>query len=317
MLLKIILPVELAAEIEPHLPSDVVTIHVDSDGNFDDNPQDAEVYMNWYYLKKTTLYKVLADAPKLRWHHTVSAGVNHLLTPTFLERNLILTNSAGVNAIAVAEFVLTFMLYHTKQIVALQTLQHQKTWVKGLELQELLDKTLLIIGTGQVGREIAQRAKAFGMKVLGIRRHPQPLPAFDQIVGLDQWRSLLPLADYLVIAIPLTSDTQGMIDELALRAMDSQAYLINVARGAVVDEPALLKALTEGWIGGAALDTFVGEPLPLASPFWSLPNVFVTPHCAGTSSQLRSRLVALFLDNLNRYLSGLPLRNVVNQKLGY
>lgn len=317
MSLKLILPVELASDIEPHLPPDVQIVCVDSDGNFDQAPLDAEVYINWFYLKRTTLHKVLASAPALRWHHTVSAGVNHILTPTFIERNLILTNSAGVNAVAVAEFVLTFMLYQTKQIANLKNLQHQRNWIKGLELQELMDKTLLIIGTGSVGIAIAQRAKAFGMKVLGARRHPQPVPEFDEVVGLDRWRSLLPLADYLVIAIPLTPETQGMIDESALRAMNSHAYLINVARGAVVDEPALLKALTEGWIGGAALDTFFTEPLPPESPFWSLPNVFVTPHCAGASPPVRQRLVALFLDNFSRYLSGMPLRNVVNQKLGY
>ncbi|MDB9317681.1 D-2-hydroxyacid dehydrogenase [Nodularia spumigena] len=317
MSLKLILPVELADDIEPYLPPDVVIVRVDSQGNFDQDPQDAEVYINWYYLQRSTLHKVLAATPALLWHHTVSAGVNHLLTPTFLERNLILTNSAGVNAVAVAEFVLTFMLYHCKQIITLQTLQDERNWIKGLELQELMGATVLIIGTGSVGCAVAVRAKAFGMKVLGARRHPQPLPGFDQVVGLGEWRSLLPLADYVVIAIPLTPETQGMIDESALRAMDSHAYLVNVARGAVVEEPALLKALTEGWIGGAALDTFLTEPLPPESPFWSLPNVFVTPHCAGTSRQLRQRLVALFLDNFGRYRSGRPLRNVVNQKLGY
>ncbi|MBW4572462.1 MAG: D-2-hydroxyacid dehydrogenase [Tolypothrix carrinoi HA7290-LM1] len=317
MILKLILPVELAADIEPHLPPDVLVVRVDSEGNFDGDAKDAEVYINWFYLKRTTLHKVLAAAPTLRWHHTVSAGVNHILTPTFLEHNIILTSSAGVNAVAVAEFVLTFMLYHTKQIAALQTLQHQRNWIKGLQLQELMSRTLLIIGTGSVGIAIAHRAKAFGMKVLGTRRHPQPLPEFDRVVGLDQWRSLLPLADYVVIAIPLTSETKGMIDESALRAMSSHAYLINVARGAVVDEAALLKALTEGWIGGAALDTFFTEPLPHESPFWTLPNVFVTPHCAGTSPQVRQRLVALFLDNFNRYRAGMPLCNIIDKKLGY
>lgn len=317
MVLKIILPVELAADIQPHLPPEVLVVHVDGEGNFDGDAKDAEVYMNWFYLKRSTFNQVLAATPLLRWHHTVSAGVNHILTPTFLKRNIILTNSAGVNAVAVAEFVLTSMLYHRKQIVKLQTLQSQRDWIKGLQLQELMGATLLIIGTGCVGTEIARRAKVFGMKVLGTRRHPQQLPEFDRVVGLDQWHSLLPLADYVVIAIPLTPDTQGMIDESVLRTMSSHAYLINVARGAVVDEAALLKALTEGWIGGAALDTFLTEPLPPESPFWSLSNVLVTPHCAGTSPQQRQRLVTLFLDNLSRYRSAMPLLNVVNQKLGY
>ncbi len=315
--MKLILPSEVAAEIEPRLPPDVLFVRVDSDGNFDSDVSDAEVYFNGFYLKSTTLHKVLAAAPSLRWQHTPSAGVNHILTPIFLERDIVLTNSAGVYAIPIAEFVLAFILNHAKQLSKLQTSQAEHSWATGLELQELTDATLLIIGAGSIGQAIAQRASAFGMRVWGTRRNPQPLPEFERVVGVNEWRSLLPDADYVVIATPLTSETKGMIDAAALRSMRPSAYFINIARGAVVDEAALLTALSEGWIAGAGLDTFSTEPLPPDSPFWSLPNVFVTPHCSGFSPQVTERIIALFLDNLTRYRTGTPLRNLVDKQAGY
>ncbi len=315
--MKLILPIEFAADIEPHLPPDARFVRVDSDGNLDGDAVEAEVYLNWFYLKSATLHKVLAAAPALRWQHTPSAGVNHILTPTFLERDIVLTNGAGVHAIPIAEFVLTFMLYHAKHLRSLQALQAEHHWVRGLELQELMDATVLIIGAGSIGQAIAQRAKAFGMRVWGSRRNPQPLEGFERVVGAQEWRSLLPEADYVVIATPLTPETKGMVNEAALRSMRPSAYLINIARGAVVDEAALLTALRSGWIAGAGLDTSYTEPLPPDSPFWSLPNVFVTPHCSASSPQVQQRSVALFLDNLGRYQAGMPLRNVVDKKAGY
>jgi phosphoglycerate dehydrogenase-like enzyme len=314
---KVILPTDLAADIEPLLPSDITFVRVDSDGNFDGDSREAEVYLNGFKLKNTTLHKVLATAPRIRWQHTPSSGVNHILTPTFLKHDIVLTNGSGVHAIPMAEFVLNFMLYYAKRVQKLQDLQINHYWYKWLELEELYNKTLLIIGTGNIGKEIAQRAKAFGMRIWGSRRHPEPLPNFDKIVGANEWRSLLREADYVVVATPLTPETRGLIDAETLHLMRPTAYLINIARGAIVDESALLTALQEGWIAGAGLDTFETEPLPPESPFWSLPNVFVTPHCSALTPQLRQRIVALFLDNLTRYRQGQPLRNVVDKTAGY
>ncbi|MDM9384088.1 D-2-hydroxyacid dehydrogenase [Chlorogloeopsis sp. ULAP01] len=315
--MKIILPIELAVDIEPFLPSDITFVRVDSDGNFDDDPSHAEVYLNGFKLKPTTLHKVLAAAPGICWQHTPSSGVNHILTPTFLEHDIILTNGSGVHAIPIAEFVLNFMLYYAKNVHKLQNLQANHHWFNWLELEELYNKTLLIIGAGNIGQEIALRAKAFGMRIWGSRRHPEPLPNFDKIVGVNEWRSLLGEADYVVVATPLTPETKGLIDAEVLQLMNPNAYLINIARGAIIDESALLTALSEGWIAGAGLDTFVTEPLSPESPFWSLPNVFVTPHCSALTPQLRNRIVALFLDNLTRYRHGEPLRNVVDKNAGY
>lgn len=315
--MKLILPTELRGAIRPRLPDDVKVIWADPDGNLDGDTSDAQVYVNGFYLKQTTLHRVLAAAPMLRWQHSPSAGVNHILTPTFLDRDIILTNSAGVYAIPIAEFVLAFILNHAKQLSSLRSLQAQRQWNWEVQVQELTGAKLLIIGAGSIGQAIGIRASAFGMRVWGSRRSPQPLPGFERVVGADEWRSLLPEADYVVIATPLTPDTKGMIDAAVLRSMQASAYLINIARGAIVDEAALLMALKEGWIAGAGLDTFSTEPLPADSPFWSLPNVLVTPHCSASSPQTIPRIVDLFLDNLARYRQGQPLKNVVDKQAGY
>ncbi|MBW4580317.1 MAG: D-2-hydroxyacid dehydrogenase [Tildeniella nuda ZEHNDER 1965/U140] len=320
--MKLLLPTEFTSELEPklaHLDPDLQLVWVNTHGEFKGDPSDAEVYLNWFYLKPDLLQRVLGAAPNLRWHQTLSAGVNHILTPLYLQRDITLTNGAGTFGIPIAEFVLTYILFHAKNISFLLSLQANHTWKQSIQLptQEVFGKSLLIIGAGKIGQEIAKRASAFGLRVWGSRRHPQLTPGFERVVGLDEWRSLLPEADYIVLATPLTSETHHLIDETALRAMRSTAYLINIARGAVVDEVALIRALQEGWIAGAGLDTFHTEPLPPESPFWSLPNVFVTPHCSGFSPCIVERAIALFLDNLDRYRTGQPLRNVVGKTLGY
>ncbi|WP_341530034.1 D-2-hydroxyacid dehydrogenase [Nostoc sp. UHCC 0302] len=317
-MVKLILPIELTAEIEPHLPSDTKFVRVDSDGNFDSDPGDAEVYLNGFKLKPTTLHKVLAAAPGIRWQQTPSAGVNHILTPIFLEHDIILTNGAGVHAIPISEFVLSLILYHAKQLRQLQADHDQRKWEKSwLVLPELANSTVLILGTGNIGQAIAARIKPFGARVWGGRRRPEPLPNFDKIVGTNEWHTLLPEVDYIIVATPLTPETKALIDETVLRSLPSHAYLINVGRGSVVDESALTKALTEGWIAGAGLDTVSIEPLPPESPLWSLPNLFITPHTSAISPALKGRITDLFLDNLERYQGNKPLRNVVNKEAGY
>jgi phosphoglycerate dehydrogenase-like enzyme len=234
-----------------------------------------------------------------------------------LARDFILTNGAGTHGITIAEFVIAYILAHAKFFRELYTAQTEQIWRKDFAFQELNNANLLIIGAGSIGQAIAARAKAFGMNVFGSRRHPQKLANFDQVVGVNEWRSLLPSVDYVVIATPLTSETKGLINEEVLRALPKHAYLINIARGAIVDESALIKALTEGWIAGAALDTVVTEPLPPESPLWTVPNLFITPHCSAHSPKIKQRSLDLFLDNLQRYLTGEPLRNVVDKLAGY
>lgn len=314
--MKLLLATELVDDVEPRLPADIQVVHIDPEGAVDSDASDAEAYFRWWSAQPG-FDQVFRIAPRLRWVHTPSAGVEHLLTPELYERDVLFTNGAGTHAISIAEFVLTFMLYHATNFAAFRAAQDEHRWSPHMPRQELMDATLLIIGLGGIGRAIAERAAAFGMHIWGSRRTPHPMPGIERVVGADEWRALLPNADYVVLVTPLTPETRGMFDEAAIRALRPTAYVINVARGAVLDEAALLSALQEGRIAGAALDTFTTEPLPPDSPFWSLPNVVITPHTTALSSHMRLRMVDLFLDNLNRYMQRRPLRNVVDKAAGY
>ncbi|MEE3716388.1 D-2-hydroxyacid dehydrogenase [Tumidithrix elongata RA019] len=319
--MKVIISVEFFPELESRLPTDVEIIRVDRDGNFDGDASDAEVYFSAGLLQPEVLDRVLNAAPAVRWQHTPSAGVNHLLTPTSLARDLILTNGAGVHAIPIAEFVLALILDRAKDLRKLHERQteHQwdYRWKDGIFLQELSEATVLIIGAGGIGQAIAERASGFGMRVWGSRKTPAPHPHFEKVVGATEWYDLLPEADFVVLALPLTPETHNIINAEVLRSLKRSAYLINIARGALVDEAALFTALSEGWIAGAGIDAFVTEPLPSDNSLWSAPNLFVTPHISWSSARTRTRSVDLFLDNLQRFRTGQPLRNIVDRHAGY
>lgn len=319
--MKLVLPSNLAAQIEPHLSNDYQVVRLDLQGNLDSDPRDAEVYVHeWSY--NAYFDRVLAQLPNLRWLHTESAGIDHLLTPALLSRDLVMTNSAGVYAVPIAEFVIAYMLDRVKCLSKFKLAQQQNRWltyseVEALGLQELMGATVLIIGAGGIGRAIATRARAFGMRVWGSCLHPRSLPGFDLVVGAREWRKLIPEADYVVLATPLTAQTKHLIDTSVLQSMQASAYLINIARGEIIDENALIHALQQGWIAGAALDAFTIEPLPSDSQLRSLPNVFITPHCSGISNQQMQRVIPLFLENLALYRAGKPLRNIVDKAAGY
>ncbi len=319
--MKLIIPHNIAAEVEPRLHEvapDCAVVHTDYEGAVDGDLADAEVFLRWW-TPVPVLKRILAAAPRLRWMHTPSAGVDNLLIPELLERNIELTNSAGVHAIPIAEFVMMFMLGHVKRARDLATLTSADDWarVKSLRLGELHGKTLLILGMGQIGQALARRAAAFGMRVYGSRRRPQPLDGVEQVVGEGAWRDLLPQADYIVIALPLTEATSGMVDAAAFARMKPDAYLINIARGQIIDTAALLAALHEGRIAGAGLDALPEEPLPPEHPLWTAPNVWITPHISWSSPHMPMRTIDVFLENLRRYRAGEPLINLVDKQAGY
>ncbi len=279
--------------------------------------EDAEAVLRWAGGKRFA--EVVENTPKLRWLHTVSAGVDHVLTPAVrANEGLVLTDSGPAYEIAIGEFVLAWMLQVARGLAALADHQRAHIW-RGVPQFELHGKTVGIIGLGPIGRGVASRSKAFGMKTLGLRRHDKPVEGVDEVrTGPEGLRSLLSESDFVVIAAALTGESRALIGADALARMKPSAWLINIARGGLVDEPALIEALQAGTIAGACLDVFAREPLPPDSPLWDLPNVHIAPHdSSGMDAELDARRRSIFLDNLGRFERGEPLENVVDKERGY
>jgi phosphoglycerate dehydrogenase-like enzyme len=246
----------------------------------------------------------------LRWLHTFSAGVDSPAFQVIIDRGGMLTNSSGASAPSIAQYVVAMMLYRTKRIDEWRDQQRRREWTQ-LSPGELTEQTVGVIGTGAIGGEVARLAKAFGMRTIGMRRSDKRTPHIDEQVTPRRLPHLLKQSDFVVLACPLTKETEGLIGERELKAMKPTSTLINVSRGRVVHEGALIRALEEGWIAGACLDVFTFEPLPESSPLWDLPNVIVTPHNSGPSPLNMGRAMAIFLDNLERFANGRKMRNLV------
>lgn len=277
-----------------------------------------------------------AAAPNLRWVQAHFAGVNHLRKKPIWESDVLLTSASGIHAPNIAQYIFAQLLAWTHKVPTwIKTKQKgewpQQRWQKFVPT-ELRGHTLGILGYGSIGRETARLAKAFGMKVLVTKRdamQPKDMgyvapgsgdPAGDlpdRIYPTQATRTMLPLCDFVVIALPSTPETVHFIDEAALKEMKPSAFLINVGRGNIIDETALIKALRKGWIAGAGLDVFETEPLPTDSPLWQLENVILTPHVSGFTPHYDERATDLFAENLRRYLAGERLLNVVQRELGY
>jgi phosphoglycerate dehydrogenase-like enzyme len=309
-------------------------VMISSEGHADGPLDDVEVLLRGY-ISAETFDRVVARAPRLRWVHSASAGVESVLTPTTRQRDLVITNARGVFSRPIAEYVLLMILAVSRRLPQLLELQRERTW-QPLEGAELRDVTVGIVGLGSIGRDVASLATAFGCRVLASRRRPPtdavedvasvedeagdpplPAPRIERVFGADGLPALLAESDFIVLATPLTSETENLIDADALARFKPGAWLINIARGRLVDERALLRALDEGRLGGAVLDTFRDEPLPPSSPFYDRPNVIVTPHTSWSSGRVLDRSVELFCTNLRRFAEGLPLVNVVDPSAGY
>jgi phosphoglycerate dehydrogenase-like enzyme len=258
------------------------------------------------------------NAPKLRWVQATSSGIGEFLKKTGLDKSgIVFTTAAGVHARPLAEFAMLGMLYFYRDVPFLNRRKQAKHWER-YTARGLVGSRVLIIGLGEVGRAIARDAAFFGMDVWGMRRSEGPPPeGVSRIITKSELREALPHADVLVLACPLTAETQGLIDRAAIAALKPGVVLVNVARGAVIDEEALADALQSGHISGAALDPFTVEPLPKESRLWELPNVIVSPHSASTVAAENGLIVDIFLDNLDRFLSGRPMRNKFEPARGY
>jgi len=298
------------------------------EGLTDEPVDDVEVLLRGW-LSSDAFDRLLARAPRLTWVHSASAGVERAMTPAARERGVVITNARGVFSRPIAEYVLMMILAVSRRLPGLLELQRERTW-QPLEGVELRDVTVGIVGLGSIGRAVGALATAFGCRVVAVRRRSEQgataglteTPSFGEVMlervgGPETLPQLLAESDFVVLAAPLTPETEDMIDAAALAAMKPTAWLVNVARGRLIDERALLNALRDGTIGGAILDTFRDEPLAPSSPFYDLPNVIVTPHTSWSSGRVLDRSVELFCDNLRRYAAGEPLLNVVDPMAGY
>lgn len=256
-------------------------------------------------------------ADSLEWVHAATAGVNHLMFPASVHSDVTITNSRGVFDEPIAEYVLGLVLAFAKDLGTTLDLQHRREW-HHRETERVGNRTALVAGTGPIGRAIARQLTAIGMQVTGVGRVAKADdPDFGRVVASTDLHEVLPDADYIVLAAPLTDATRGMIDAAALQHMRPSARVINVGRGDLVVQDDLVAALQHETIAGAALDVFAEEPLPKDSPLWHLPNSIVSPHMSGDVVGWREELVRLFQDNLDRFLDGRELRNVVDKQRGY
>ena len=254
---------------------------------------------------------LIEASPKLRFIQSISAGMNQFSQPRLAAAGITLASAQGANERAVAEHTIGLLLSLTRHLARARDDQARRHWPPVVgdpadRQEELAGKTLLIVGFGRIGIRIARLARAFGMRVIGMKRSSSDAGEADEIVPPDRLLEVLPRADVLVLACPLTPETERLIRAEHLAAMKPSAYLVNVARGRVVDEEALIAALKEGSIRGAGLDCMVEEPLPATSELWGMANVVLTPHSAGETRGYEENVLDIFLDNLERFRAGRP-----------
>ncbi|MBB6098097.1 phosphoglycerate dehydrogenase-like enzyme [Deinobacterium chartae] len=268
-------------------------------------------------MGKPQLSRLLRAAPRLEWIHTGSAGFDWVMVPEVTERAITVSRSAAVMNTPMAEFALGVMLAHAKNLDAMREAQTRHAWEPPMH-RELYGATVGVVGAGAIGARIARLARAFGMRTLATKREAAPLEDFDAVYPPEGLEVLLAESDYLILTCPLTPETRHMIGRAQLARMKPGAYLINLARGGLIVEAELLRALQDGTLAGACLDAFEVEPLPADSPLWDAPNLRLTPHCSYRSPAIRARVVEEFAANLERYLRGEPLHNTLRHAaLGY
>jgi len=278
---------------------------------------DADVVIGWAVTPDN-----FAAARRLRWVHATSAGVGSLLFPAMVDSDVTVTNSRGLHADAMAEHTLAVMLGFVRRLHHARDAQRERRWAQdamwSAGFGALSGTTMVLVGLGAVGSAIARRARALGVRVVAVRRRPHPDPgAADEQHAPEALADVLPRADWLVLAAPLTTATRQLVGAAELARLRPSAVLVNIGRGQLVDESALVAALRAGALAGAALDVMADEPLPDASPLWDLPDVVLTPHVSGVGPLYWERAMAIFEDNLARFIDGRPLANVVDKREGY
>lgn len=257
---------------------------------------------------------VLVESRNVRWIAVGGSGTDHLAP--WDSARITVTNSAGVAADMMAQYAIGAMLHFALDVPGLEYDRRARRWLQR-KVAPLDGKTLLVIGLGQTGRAIARRAKSFALNVLGIRANPRPTPFVDEVGNIGDLHALLPRADIVAVCVPLVDSTRGVIDERAFQAMKPGAILIDVSRGGVVQQAALIHAMEEGRLAGAALDVFETEPLPNDNPLWRFENVLLSPHCSSVYEGWELNSIRMFCDNMERWRQGEPLVNIVDPRRGY
>ncbi|HEX6488783.1 MAG TPA: D-2-hydroxyacid dehydrogenase [Candidatus Dormibacteraeota bacterium] len=300
--------------VEPGLDGAAATFYRDEKGALEALPA-ADGFWLELWGQDPSVEGLVTAGKGLRWIQLSSAGVESMDFELLRRRGIMLTNGAGLHAPPIAEHVVMCMLMAGRGILPLLRAQAEGRWDRRAGGRaELAGSEVLILGYGLIGRAIAKKARALGAHVIGARRRGRA--GRDVVVG-DAWHELLPQTDFLVVAAPLTPATRGIVGRAELAALKPGSWLVNIARGPLVDEAALLDALDGGTLGGAALDVFDQEPLPKGHPLWSKPNVILTPHVSASTTRMQQRAAALFLDNAARFQAGRRLRNVVDLRAGY
>ncbi len=281
--------------------------------------RDADVIFNWS-LSGKILRDVFHVCPGVQWIHSRAAGLDNVIFPELVDSPVVLTNGSGVFSPPLGEFVLAAILYFAKDFRRMVRNQEAGRWEQ-FDITEIEGQTVGIVGYGDIGRAVAKRVHAMGMRVLAVKRHLPDAshrdPLIERFYAPAQLLEMLPECDYVVVAAPLTPETRGMVGAAAFSVMKRSAVAINVGRGPVIDETAIIQALAAGMIGGAALDVFDQEPLPPGHPFYSLPNLLLSPHCADHTPDWLERAMRFFIEQFERFAAGQPLLNVVEKHLGY
>ena len=299
---------------------DTATIVIgDSAQDFSGAADNTEIIFNWSG-SRALLRDVFLMSRRLRWIHSRSAGLERTLFPELIESNVVLTNGSGVFSPSLGEFVLAAILFFAKDLRRMIRNQSAGVWEQ-FDVTMVSGQTVGIVGYGSIGRAVAAKARALDMKVLGFRRkvaqRSQEDPLIDRVYGLDGLEEMLSQCDYVVVTLPLTERTRGLIADHEFALMKKNAVVINVGRGPTIDEQAMIQALSENRIRGAALDVFDREPLPQGHPFYSMENVLLSPHCADHTPDWLENASRFFRSQLERFKAGHPLLNVVDKKLGY
>jgi phosphoglycerate dehydrogenase-like enzyme len=318
MLLVIADPAAPFLKVLTRLPKDIHVVVSNDADELKANAPEAEAIL-YAYLGADLLAAVLPLAGRLRWIHCLWTGVEGVLIPELLNHPVELTNGRGVFRWPLADWVVSAMLFFAFDFRRIIRQHEQRVW-EPFVADTLGGRTLGIVGYGAVGSAAAERARPFGMRIVALRRRPELFKAHssvDRTYDPPQLKEMIAASDYLLVTTPLTPQTRGLIGEPEIAAMKTSAVLLNIGRGPVIDEPALIRALESNRIRGAALDVFTTEPLPPEHPFWRMPNVLLSPHTADRVEGFLEPALECFVDNMNRFRTGAPLLNVVDKQAGY